>query len=100
MLRYESSPGVRTEAWSRGPFWGCDRVGVYKNAIQPMRLHPTPGSHPLTRPLLRRTRAHLAVVRALPDDERGQFSSILALSGNAILDDELMTQDTRSYSDL
>jgi len=20
MLRYESSPGVRTEAWSRGPF--------------------------------------------------------------------------------
>ena len=52
---------------------------------------------PQAGPLLRRTRAHLAVVRALPDDERGQFSSILALSGNATLDDELVTQDTRSY---
>jgi len=46
MLRYESSPGVRIEARSRGPFWGCDREGVHKNAIQPMRLHPAPGSHP------------------------------------------------------
>jgi len=44
MLRYESSPGVRIEAWSRA-LWGCDRVGVHKNAFVPMRLHPAPGSH-------------------------------------------------------
>src|SRR4249920_1001854 len=30
----------------QGPLWGCDRVGVHKNAIVPMRLHPASGSHP------------------------------------------------------
>ena len=45
MLRYESSPGVRTEAWEQGPLWGCDREGVHKNAIRSMRLHPALGSH-------------------------------------------------------
>ena len=43
MLRYESAPGVRTEAGEQGPLWGCDRVGVHKNAIVPMRIHPAPG---------------------------------------------------------
>ena len=46
MLRYESAPGVRTEAGEQGPLWGCDRVGVHKNAIVLMRIHPAPGSDP------------------------------------------------------
>jgi hypothetical protein len=33
----------------QGPLWGCDRVGVHKNAIVPMRLHPAPGSDPRKR---------------------------------------------------
>ena len=48
MLCYESSPGVRTEAGAGAP-WGWDRVGVHKNAIQSVRLHPAPGSHPRKR---------------------------------------------------
>jgi hypothetical protein len=38
---------------------------------------------------------NLAVVRALPDDERGQFPSTQALSRWPALDDEFLTQDTR-----
>ncbi len=50
--RYKSSRGVRTGARCRGPFWGCDRVGVCKPAFSPVRRHlllpgriPARGAH-------------------------------------------------------
>ena len=107
----------------QGPLWGCDRVGVHKNAVhlgalashyrvaspqvgalqggagsiavcamdatpetrkgRPHAPRPASLSHPrkrgpcseLCRPLLRRPRAHLAVVRVLPGADFAGFPS-------------------------
>ena len=84
MQRYESSPGVRTEAWSRGPLGmrprRCAEERDPANAL-PSRYRvasPQAGS------LLRRTRAHLVPVRALPEADFAGFPTDFGVSASTL----------------
>jgi hypothetical protein len=62
------------------PYWGCDREGVRKNAIPPMRFTSRCRvASPQAGPLLRRTRAHLVPVRALPEADFADFQTDVAV---------------------
>ena len=103
MRRYESSPGVRTEAQSRGPLSGMRprRCAQERDCADALASRFRVAS-PRAGPLLRRARAYLAVVRALPEADFADFPTDFGLLhqywtrrfGPQYLSHELTGQDT------
>jgi len=80
ILRSEFSPGVRTEAWSRGPYGMRPRRCAEERDPADALPSRSRVASPQAGPLLRRTRVHLVPVRVLPEADFASFPTSFGTS--------------------